>query len=143
MKDTIIKLTEIIGGFFVAILTTILWFSLVGGYYDNLLQPFEAVQNHDLTTDLVVANMMIYLFISLIVVLFIIPSLEKTQNYLRIGFFAGFLGALIYGIHAFYNYVIFDQWPAKIVALDCLLGFLVFGITTVILKFLNLLLKRF
>ncbi|MBN9377932.1 MAG: hypothetical protein BGO14_00420 [Chlamydiales bacterium 38-26] len=115
--------------FFSVIILDVIWFNFLGNIYEAAYEPIKSEFNTELTSDLLVASLSIYLLIALAIVFFVLPRvnhLDNTQTF----FWGGFLGLLVYGVYDLTNYVIFAKWPLRIALMDICWGFLIFGLTT-------------
>lgn len=136
------KLLQVILAFFSIIILDIIWFSLFGGIYDAAYEPMRAEFNTDLTSNLLVASVFVYLCAALAITFFVLPSIDQTTDYTVTFFWGGFLGLLIFGIYDLTNYIIFAEWPLRIAIMDICWGLLVFGLTTIFVRSISSFMKE-
>ncbi len=136
------RLLQVILCFFSVIILDIIWFSLVGGIYDAAYEPMRAEFNTDLNPNLLIASVLVYFFVALAITFFVLPGLKTTTDYTISFFWGGFLGLIIFGIYDLTNYILFVDWPLRIAVMDMCWGFLVFGLTTIIVRAISSLIKE-
>ncbi len=113
----------------------------MGDIYDAAYEPLKAEFNMDLTPNLLIASIIVYFFISLAITFFVLPKFDKDTDYTMTFLWGGFLGLLIYGIYDLTNYLLFVEWPLRIAIMDICWGFLVFGLTTMVVRLLSSFIK--
>lgn len=137
------KLIQIVIGFFSIILLDILWLYFTDDIYVAAYEPLKAEFNSTLTPNLVIASLTMYLLGSLAITFFVLPHIDRHTDYTISFFWGGFLGLIIVGVYNLTNYVIFAEWPLRIAVMDICWGFLVFGLSTIIVRAVGGLLFRF
>lgn len=135
------KSLQIILGFFTVIILDIIWFNFVGGIYDTALEPIKAEFNTELTSNLLAASVTVYFLIALAISFFVLPKVEK-KDYTMTFLWGGFLGFIVYGIYDLTNYILFAGWPLRIAIMDMCWGFLVFGITSILVRSVSSLIRE-
>jgi uncharacterized membrane protein len=136
------RLIQIILCFFLVIILDIIWFSLVGNIYDAAFEPMRAEFNTELTSSFLGASVLIYLFVALLITFFVFPQLDEKTDYTMTFLLGGFLGMLVFGIYDLTNYILFVQWPLRIAVMDICWGFLVFGLTALIVRAISSFFKK-
>lgn len=142
MHSALKRLLQVIFCFFVVILLDIVWFSFVGNIYDAAFDPMRAEFNENLTANLLVASVIIYILIALAITFFVLPKFNGEIDYTMAFLWGGFLGLIVYGIYDLTNYILFVEWPLRIAVMDMCWGFLVFGLTTIIVRALSSYIKE-
>lgn len=136
------RLIQIILSFFIIIILDIIWFTFTGSIYDAAYEPMKAEFNTSLTPNLLAASVAIYFLVAFAITFFVLPSIDQKTDYTISFFWGGFLGLIIYGIYDLTNYVIFAEWPLRIAIMDICWGFLVFGLTTIIVRAISSFIKE-
>lgn len=136
------RLIQVVLCFFTVIILDIIWFNLFGDIYDAAFEPMRAEFNSDLTPNLLAASTMVYFLIALAIPFFVLPRVDRDTDYTMTFLWGGFLGLIVYGIYDLTNYIIFVEWPLRIAIMDICWGFLVFGLTTIVVRAVSSLIKE-
>lgn len=78
--------------------------------------------------------LIVYLFMSLMVVAFILPRLEATDSLAKIFLTGALAGLLVYGIFDMTNLAILNKYPLKFALVDMAWGTFLFGVVTTLVK---------
>ncbi|HMQ09698.1 MAG TPA: DUF2177 family protein [Oligoflexia bacterium] len=76
----------------------------------------------------------VYVLMTLGLMIFVKPYIERHQSMLPIFLYGGVFGFIIYGVFDFTNHAILKQWPLNLIVLDLVWGAFLLGSSSLVLK---------
>jgi uncharacterized membrane protein len=81
----------------------------------------------------IVPGIIVYLLMTLYVLFFVLPFINKNNLVKDILYYGGLSGLINYGVFAFTNYSLLNQWTLKMTLMDTAWGFVLFSLVTFII----------
>jgi uncharacterized membrane protein len=80
----------------------------------------------------ILPGVIVYLLMALYVLLFVLPFINKNNIVKDILYYGGLSGLITYGVFAFTNYSLLNDWTLKMTLMDTAWGFVLFSLVTLI-----------